>query len=137
MLVDDLNIHVKGWINEVEEMRKHIRTKLEDEVGLLQLNMSGTEKGKKARRMYFCPACFWSAGFKKLEPRRENWNYAVCSAQGSQMGVVLMSTWACKNSVRHAIVETVALAGMLTCAESCWQSHPYMQRREKRTSSQQ
>ena len=53
MLVDDVNIHVKGWINEVEEMRKHIRAKLQDEVGLLQLKMSGTEKGKKARRMYF------------------------------------------------------------------------------------
>ena len=53
MLVDDVNIHVKGWINEVEEMREHIRAKLEDEVGLLQLKMSGTEKEKEGKTNMF------------------------------------------------------------------------------------
>ena len=51
-----------------------------------------------------------------MEPRRENWNHAVCSAHAGaefeapgachKMGVVFMSTWVCKNSGRHAIVET-------------------------------
>ena len=132
-----MNIHVKGCINEVEEMRKHIRAKLEDEVGLLQLKMSGTEKVKEGKTNMLLPNSILVSRIKKLEPRRENWNYAVCCAQGSQMGVVLMSTWVCKNSGRHSIVETVALAGMVRCAQSCWQSNFHMQRREKRTSSQQ
>ena len=54
-----------------------------------------------------------------------------------------------QNSWRHAIAETVefdmtglqvehnvAIAGMVRCAESCWRSDLYMQKREERTSSQ-
>ena len=54
-----------------------------------------------------------------------------------------------QNSGRHAIAETVeidmtglqiehnvAIAGMVRCAESCWRSNLYMQKREERTSSQ-
>ena len=41
-----------------------------------------------------------------------------------------------QNSGRHAFAETVAFAGMVRCAESCWRSHPYMQQHGKRRGSQ-
>ena len=41
-----------------------------------------------------------------------------------------------QNRKRHAMVETVAVAGMVRCAESCWRSHPYMQQHGKRRGSQ-
>ena len=53
-------------------MRKHIRTKLEDEVGLLQLKMSGTEKGKEGKTNMLLPNSILGSRIKKLEPRREN-----------------------------------------------------------------
>ena len=58
--VDDVNAHVKGCINEVQERHKHIRAKLQDEVRLLQPK-SGA---KKVRSICFYPTCFWCAGFK-------------------------------------------------------------------------
>ena len=136
MLVDDVNVHVRGGINEVEEKAKPIRAKLTNDVGLLQLEMSGTEKGKDGKTNMLLPNSILVSRIKKLEPRRENWNYADCSAQGSQMGVVLMSTWVCKNSGRHSNVETVALAGMVRCAESCWRSNSYTQELGTRRSAQ-
>ena len=70
MLVDDVNIHVKGCINEVEEMREHIRAKLEDEVGLLQLKMSGTEKEKEGKTNVFLSSMFWECRFQKVGAKK-------------------------------------------------------------------
>ena len=58
--VDDVNVYVKGCINEVEERRNHIRAKLDNEVRLLQLK----SRAKKVRIICFYPTCFWCAGFK-------------------------------------------------------------------------
>ena len=60
MYVDDVNAHVKGCTNKVEERRNHIRAKLEDEVRLLQLK----SRAKKVRSICFYPTCYWGAGFK-------------------------------------------------------------------------
>ena len=60
VFVDDVNAHVKGCINEVEERRNHIRAKLEDEVRLLQLK----SRAEKVRSICFYPTCYWGAGFK-------------------------------------------------------------------------
>ena len=66
MYVDDVNVHVKGGINEVEEKVKHIRAKLQDDVGLLQLEMSGPEKGKDGKTNVFLSNMFIGCRFQTV-----------------------------------------------------------------------
>ena len=58
MYVDDVNVYVKGGINEVEEKVKPIRAKLTNDVGLLQVEMSGTEKGEEGNTNMLIPNMF-------------------------------------------------------------------------------
>ena len=115
MYVDDVNVHVKGDVNEVEEKVKPIRTKLTNDVGLLQLEMSGTEKGKDGKTNMLLPnsilvSRFQIVGAKKRELELSSllrtgvpsWRHVESvedrSGAHEHMGV--------QNRKRHAIAET-------------------------------
>ena len=145
MYVDDVNVHVKGDVNEVEEMREHIRANLTNDVGLLQLKMSGTEKGKDGKTNMLLPNSILVSRLQKVGAKKRelelssllrtgvpSWRHVESvedrSGAHEHIGV--------RNRKRHAMVQTVAVAGMVRCAGSCWRSHPYMQQHGKRRGSQ-
>ena len=74
------DLHMEGNTNEVEEKVYNTFAKFRDEVWLLQLKMSRTEKGKKGQGNMFLSDSTLESRFGKLEPRRGNWNFAVCAA---------------------------------------------------------
>ena len=70
MYVDDVNVHVKGDVIEVEDKVKPIRAKLTNDVGLLQLEMSGTEKGKDGKTNMFLPNSILGSRFQKVGAKK-------------------------------------------------------------------
>ena len=96
--VDDETIHMEGDTCEVEEKVYNTIANFRDEVWLLQLKMSRTERGKERQSNMFLSDSILESRFGKLEPRRENWNFAVCTAHRCQfrgMSMVLTMWVSC------------------------------------------
>ena len=117
MLVDDVNIHVKGDVNEVEEKVKPIRAKLTNDVGLLQLEMSGTEKGKDDKTNMLLHNSILGSRFQTVgATKRDLELYSLLRTRGAQFrgmwkvsqdgGGAHEHMGVQKQSKRHAIAET-------------------------------
>ena len=114
-------------------------------MGLLQLEMSGTENGKDGKTNMLLPNSILGSRLQKVGAKKRELELSSLLRTGvpswrnvesvedrsgahEHMGV--------QNRKRHAIVETVAMVGMVRCAESCWRSISYRQELGTRRSAQ-